>query len=63
MLRYLIWVLIGLSVLTFVFAVIATQVSDVFLRIKPAGFSNACTNLALIAIALLLASKKKGTKS
>lgn len=45
--------LIGLSALAFVLAVIGAAVhSGPILRITPEGFSRACTNLALLAIAL-----------
>lgn len=56
-------VLIGLSVLSFVFAIIASLLGFSILGISPEGFSRACSNLALIAIALELGWKIKGTSS
>ena len=56
-------VLIGLSVLGFVLAVIVSLMGLRPLGIGPEGFSRACSNLALIAIALELAWKTKGTSS
>lgn len=55
--RNLIWVLIVLSALSFVLAVVTAWFGGDFL-IQPEGFSFSSTNLALLAIALLLASKK-----
>ena len=57
--RNLTRVLISLSVLGFVFAVVASFMGVAILGIGPEGFSRGCTNLALIAIALLLALEKE----
>lgn len=61
--RNLILVLIVLSALNFVVAAITALVGSGFLGVASEGFSNACTNLALLAIALLLASKRKDSSS
>ena len=61
--RYFTRVLIGLSVLGFVFAIIASLMSRRILGIWPEGFSRACSNLALIAIALELAWKRKAAST
>ena len=58
--RNLVWVLIGLSALGFVLAVVAVLLRTNILLVSAEGFSRACTNLALIAISLLLAWKKEG---
>jgi hypothetical protein len=52
-------VLIALSALGFVFAVVGTLLGRSIMGIASEGFSRACTNLALIAIALLLVEKKR----
>ncbi len=49
--RYLAAALIGFSALGFVLAVAAPYVGGIT-GVAPEGFSRACTNLALIAIAL-----------
>ena len=58
--RNLVWVLIILSGVGFVGAVVGALTGQLFLGIQPEGYSRACTNLALIAIALLLVQGKKG---
>jgi hypothetical protein len=58
--RNLVWVLIILSVVGFVGAVAGALTGRLFLGVQPEGYSRACTNLALIAIALLLVPEKKG---
>ena len=58
--KNLIWILIGLAALSFVLAAISATTKIYFLGVQPEGFSFACTNLALIAIALSLISKKNG---
>ena len=52
-------VLIALSALGFVFAVVGTLLGRSVMGVASEGFSRACTNLALIAIALLLVEKRK----
>lgn len=49
--------LIGLSALSFVLAVIAALTGAV-LTIQPESFSRACSNLALIAIAITLVMRE-----
>jgi len=51
-------VLISLSAVGFVFAVVSSFTGAI-LGISPEGFSRGCTNLALIAIALLLTLYKE----
>ena len=55
-------VLIALSAVGFVFAVVGALLGRSIMGIASEGFSRACTNLALIAIALLLASEKRSAK-
>ncbi|MFH1689542.1 MAG: hypothetical protein ABIE42_04810 [Candidatus Eisenbacteria bacterium] len=57
--RNLTRVLISLSALGFVMAVVASFTRVALLGIAPEGFSRGCTNLALIAIALILAFDKE----
>jgi len=56
--RSLTRVLISLSAVGFVFAVVGSFTGAI-LGISPEGFSRGCTNLALIAIALLLTLYKE----
>lgn len=56
--RSLIWVLIALSAVGFILAVVAAY-SGGLVGISAEGFSRGCSNLALLAIALMLATKKK----
>ncbi len=49
-------VLIGLSVVAFLLAVIGAFIGPI-MEISPEGFSRACTNLALIGIALSVCCK------
>ena len=59
--RNFIWVLLACSGLSFVIAVFSVLMRwQGIAGIAAEGFSNGCTNLALIAIALLLLSKKNG---
>lgn len=51
--RTLAKVLIGLAVLAFVFAVV-TAFTGRLMGVHPEGFSRACSNLALLAIALVV---------
>ena len=53
-------VLIGLAVLGFVLAVFTSLLSPIF-GISAEGFSRASNNMALIAIALLVCSKRGST--
>ena len=57
--RNVAWVLIVLSALSFVLAVVSSQMCFTLLGTGPEGYSRACGNLALIAIALLLVSRTK----
>lgn len=61
--RTLAWILIALSALGFAIAVVGALVGRSLMGVWPEGFSRGCTNLALIAIALLLASGKKTKES
>jgi hypothetical protein len=58
--RTFIWVLIGLSALGFVLAVISALLNIPLWGVSAEGLSRACTNLALIAIAVHLVVKEKG---
>ncbi len=58
--RNLVWLLVALSALGFVLAVVGSLVGRSVLGVPPEGFSRGSANLALIAIALLLASKRDG---
>ena len=49
--------LIGLSILAFVIAVLGSVFSFDLLGVDPEGYSRACNNIALIAIALVLVFK------
>lgn len=51
--RTLVKVLVGLAALAFVLAVV-TAFTGRFMPVHPEGFSRACSNLALLAIALVL---------
>ena len=48
-------VLVGLAALAFIIAVIGSLTGFYLLGVSPEGYSRACTNLALIAIALKFA--------
>ena len=49
--------LIGLTALAFVLAVVVVLFSGPIMDVSAEGFSRACTNLALLAVAVSLASK------
>jgi hypothetical protein len=49
--------LIGLSVLAFVIAVLGSVFRFDLLGVDPEGYSRACSNIALVAIALALVFK------
>ncbi|MFQ5891057.1 MAG: hypothetical protein ACE5JR_13600 [Gemmatimonadota bacterium] len=53
--------LVGLSGLAFLLAVIGAVFVGPMVGVAPEGFSRACTNLALIAIALSIGYKKDST--
>ena len=61
--KNLTWALIVLAALGFVGAVVLAVSGYEFMNVAAEGFSRACTNLALLAIALLLVSEKKGSES
>jgi len=50
--------LVILSALGFVLAVIGSLVQFHFINVPPEGYSRACSNLALIAIAMAVCLKK-----
>lgn len=56
--RNLAWALIGLSGLGFVTAVVVATTGLDILGVAAEGFSRACTNLTLLAIALLLIDRQ-----
>ncbi len=51
-------VLIGLSAIAFLLAVLSVLVTGSIMGITPEGFSRACTNLALMGIALSVCCPK-----
>ena len=55
--------LIYLAALGFVLAVVGTFTGSALLGVVPEAFSRACSNLALIAIALSLVYKEKSSTS
>ena len=57
--RHLVWILVVLAAVAFVVAVAGSLLGHSFLLVAPEGYSRACTNLALLAIALLLATQPK----
>jgi len=52
-------VLIGLSAIAFLLAVISVLLSGSIMGITPEGFSRACTNLALLGIAVSVCCPKQ----
>ena len=52
--------LIVLAAVCMIVAALSGLINVAFFGIAAEGYSNACTNLALLAIALLLYSKKEG---
>jgi hypothetical protein len=50
-------VLIGLSILAFMIAVLGSVFNFDLMGVDPEGYSRACSNIALVAIALALAFK------
>ena len=52
-------VLIGLSAIAFLLAVFGVLVSGSIMGIPPEGFSRACTNLALLGIAVSVCCPKQ----
>lgn len=52
--------LTGLAALAFVLAVV-THFGGPILRTEPEAFSNACTNLALLAIAVMVFGGERGS--
>ena len=56
--KNLIWALIILAAVSFLFAIITVFVYIPFPNLATEGYSRACSNFALLAIALLLATKK-----
>ena len=55
---HLAWVLAILSALSFLMAVIGSLSGWWLLGVGPEGYSRACTNLALLAVVLLLVEHK-----
>jgi len=55
--RKLAWVMIVVSAVSLVLATIFAILGKEVIGVPPEGFSRGCTNLTLLAIALLLASK------
>ena len=61
--RKFIRLLIALSAIGFVMAVVMSLLAIPMLGVKPEGFSNASTNLALLAIALQVACGPRERKA
>jgi hypothetical protein len=61
--RNLMWILIVLSAVAFVMAVVGALTHATILRVAPEGYSRASANLALIAIAVLLAPEHGGRRA
>ena len=62
LIRWVSWILISLSAIAFVFAVL-TAITDLsIMDLAPESYSRACSNLALLAIALWFVGLKKGSK-
>jgi len=57
--RHLVWILVVLSALGFVLAVYGSLTGNWLLNVGPEGYSRACSNLALIAIVLVLLHRAK----
>lgn len=57
--RHLVWILVVLSALGFVLAVVGALMGNWLLGVSPEGYSRACSNLALLAIVLVLAGHSK----
>lgn len=58
--RNIVMILIALAVVSFLLAIITALWLNTLLGIEPEGYSFGCTNLSLIAIALLMLSKNNG---
>ncbi|MFH1251867.1 MAG: hypothetical protein V1715_12340 [bacterium] len=56
--RNLIWTIIGLAVLGFVLAAVFVLFNVHWLGLTAEGLSRGCSNLALIAIAIMMADKQ-----
>lgn len=56
--RQMMWILILLAAVSFVLGGIGVLVHSPIMGVTPEGFSRASTNLALIAIAVLLAPSR-----
>jgi hypothetical protein len=53
--RHLMWIVILLAAIAFVLAVVCALAGTQIVRVSAEGYSRASTNLALLAIAVLLA--------
>ena len=62
LIRWVSWTLILLSALAFFFAVLSVIVNFDVLGLSAESYSRACSNLALLAIALWFVGVKKGMK-
>ena len=60
--RWVSWTLIILSALAFFFAVLSVIVNFDVVGLSPESYSRACSNLALLAIAIWFVGVKKGIK-
>lgn len=57
--RHLVWILVILSAIGFILAVAGALMGNWLLGVSPEGYSRACSNLALLAIVLLLADHSR----
>jgi hypothetical protein len=62
LIRWFAWILILLSGVAFLFAVLSVVVRLDVMGLSPESYSRACSNLALLAIALWFVGVKKGSK-
>jgi hypothetical protein len=58
--RLLVRILIAAASIAFVLAIVGAIWNFRMLNVAPEGYSRACTNVALIAIALILAYRERG---
>ena len=61
LIRWVTWILILLSGVAFLFAVLSSVTDLRVMGLSPESYSRACSNLALLAIALWFTGIKKGS--
>jgi len=62
LIRWVSWILVILSGVAFIFAVLTAITDLTIMDLAPESYSRACSNLALLAIALSFVGVKKGSK-